>query len=80
MPLRAAGRLARPVSASVSVFDERQAVRVRGSRERERRAPTAPRIPRSAHEHAHALAHATGTREPRGPLRSSEDRHARSLS
>ena len=54
------------MSGSVSVFDQRPAARVLGSRERERSAyarhsrsrPTLSRAPRNSHEYAHALAHA----------------------
>ncbi len=53
---------------------------VPGVRERPSRTRTV-RYPRSAHEPAHALAHATATREPRGiPLTSRWFIHALALS
>jgi hypothetical protein len=64
MPVAAAGgRLAWPVSGSVSAFDPRLLTCVCGLRERP--ATDAVHNPRAAHEHAHALAHPTATREPR---------------
>jgi hypothetical protein len=51
------------VSGRVSVSDQRTAGCVGDSRVRERCAAHALRIPRTAHELAHALAHAT--RDPR---------------
>ena len=58
----ARARRARPVSGNVSVFGTRPANGERGWRGRARPAAAAIRIPRLAHEHAHANA----AREPHG--------------